>query len=105
MLRVDVIDLIGEAPEAHGVFDTVTETKTQVWCTIRSVTRSEYYQAKSAGIEPQVVFRLEADFDYHGEKIVEWNGHRYRVIRAYFGTQDWIELTCELATNDREAIT
>lgn len=130
MIRADVIFLINETPAAHGVFDSllygdyvpeqansltvdpnqiyqceilpVEETKELRYCTIRSVGYNEFYAAKSAGIEPTVIFRMEDYSDYGGQKIVEWNGTRYRVVRTYTNSQT-IELTCELATNDREA--
>ena len=131
MVRADVIYLINESPEAHGVFDSqlwgdyvpdesdsltvdpnqiyqcemlpVEETKELRYCTIRSVGYNEFYAAKSAGIEPSIIFRMEDYSDYDGQKIVEWNGTRYRVVRSYTNSQ-MIELTCELATNDREAV-
>ena len=131
MIRADVLYLINESPDAHGVFDSqwhgnfipdesdsltvvpdslyqceiapVEETKSMRFCTVRSVGFNEFYAAKSAGIEPSIVFRMEDYSDYDGQKIVEWNGTRYRVIRTYTNSQ-MIELTCELATNDREAV-
>ena len=42
--------------------------------------------------------------DYGGEKIVIWNGDRYRVVRTWL-QGDGIDLTCERATNDRKAVT
>lgn len=131
MIKADVLYLINESPEAHGVFDSqwhgnfipdesdsltvapdslyqceiapVEETKSMRFCTVRSVGFNEFYAAKSAGIEPSIVFRMEDYSDYDGQKIVEWNGTRYRVVRTYTNSQ-MIELTCELATNDREAV-
>lgn len=130
MVRADVIYLINEDPEAHGVFDRetygiyapsdddvliavpddavlckmlpVVETPEMRFATIRSVGYNEFYAAKSAGIEPSIVFRLADYADYDGQKIVLWNGTRYRVVRTYT-TNMAIDLTCELATNDRGA--
>ncbi len=102
MFRADVIALIGETPGAHGVFEAPEERRNEVPCTVRSVGYSEYYAARSAGIEPSIVFVLALAEDYAGEKIVEWNGSRYRVVRTWM-QGDGIEITCEAATNDREA--
>lgn len=104
MVRADVIELIAESPEAHGVFDVRTETAQRTPCTVRSVGMREYYEAKAAGLEPDVVFRLTDADDYSGEKIVLWNGMRYRVVRTWI-QNDGIDLTCEMATNDRTAVT
>ena len=100
MIKATTVDLVSEAPEAHGVFEAHTEPKTTVYAEIRSVTRTEYYRAKEAGIEPSFVIRLTDYGDYHGEKIVECDGKRYRVVRTYVSNMS-IELTVEEATNDR----
>ena len=55
MVRADVIALVGEIPGAHGVFDPPEESRNEVPCTVRSVGYSEYYAARSAGIEPSIV--------------------------------------------------
>ena len=104
MVRADVIALVSESPGAHGVFDPPSEMKNEVPCTKRSVGYNEFYAARSAGIELSVVFVLALAEDYAGEKIVEWNGVRYRVVRTWM-QGDGIEITCEPATNDREAVT
>jgi hypothetical protein len=45
------------------------------------------------------VFTLADYAEYQGEKICEFEGQRYRVIRTY-ETGGAIELTCEEATVD-----
>lgn len=99
-MSADVIYLIAESPEAHGVFDRATTTRRMVYCDVRSVSYNEFYSAKSAGIEPEIVFRLSQSYDYNGEKIVEHGARKYRVIRTYM-VGDAIELSCGGATNDR----
>lgn len=98
MVRADVIELVSASPEAHGVFAPRTETKQKTYCTVRSVGMREYYEAKGAGLEPEIVFRLTDSDDYSGEKIVLWNSTRYRVIRTSL-SGDGIDLTCERATD------
>lgn len=100
MIRAEVITLVAENPAAHGVFDAVTETGRDVFAEIRSVGFSEFYTAKSAGIEPSIVFVLADYMEYGNEKIVLFNGRRFRVVRTYSDGQT-IELTCEVATNDQ----
>lgn len=104
MVRADVIELISESPEAHGIFDAPAETAQKTFCTVRSVGMREYYEAKGAGLEPEIVFNLSDSDDYDGQKIVIWNGVRYRVVRTWL-QGDGIDLTCEKATNDRRAVT
>jgi hypothetical protein len=95
MMRADVIDLITENSSAHGVHDAVTETARTVYCTVRSVTRSEYYSALNAGVQPEFVFVLALAEDYQGERIVRYRGQRLRVVRTYMTADDGIEITCE----------
>ena len=95
----DVITLVSENPAAHGVLDDITETQKQVFCSVRSVGMSEAYQAMSNGLHPQFVFVLSDYADYGGEKVVIYNGIRYRVIRTYRQNQG-LEMTVEEVTID-----
>ena len=90
-----MISLITETASAHGVHATVTETAREVMCTVRSVSRSEYYNALNAGIEPSYVFYLALAEDYQGERVVRYNGLKYRVVRTYMTEDDGIEITVE----------
>ena len=95
MQRVDIIYLIGETPAAHGVFATHTQDKRKVFCTIRSVGRSEMYQAMSAGHVPEYIFALSHGFEYKNEKLAEYNGELFRIIRTYATPTNGIDLTVE----------
>ena len=95
MMRADVIELITETASAHGVHQSVTETARQVYCTVESVSRSEFYTALNAGIRPEYVFRLALAEDYQGERVARYKGQKFRIIRTYMTSDDGIELTCE----------
>ena len=99
MNRSGVLTLISENPAAHGIFDKPTETSRTVFCTIRSVGYSEYYRALEYGLHPSIVFVLADYAEYQNEKIAEYEGVRYRVIRTY-ETGGSIELTAEEVTVD-----
>lgn len=92
MIRADVLYLISENPEAHGVFDAPATTRRMVYCTVSSVSRTEVYLAKGHGLDPEFVFELSDFAEYQGEKIVEYNGVLYDVIRTYVRSQS-IEIT------------
>lgn len=94
-----MIQLVNENPAAHGVFDKPDETTTQIFAEIRSVSMSEAYRARSAGLEPSFVFVLADYADYAGQKVIEYGGKRYRVIRTYTAGQR-LEITVEEATAD-----
>lgn len=99
MICDDVCMLIRETPAAHGIFDAPTETPQRVFVQVRSVTRSEFYHAQQAGIEPAYVLRISEYADYNGEKIVFFRGKRWQVIRTYVDAQA-IELTIGPAAAD-----
>lgn len=83
MVYADVIGLINENPAAHGAFESATETIRTVYCELKSVNRSEYYLAASAGLSPEIVFVLADYAEYQGERLLMYNAERYRVIRTY----------------------
>lgn len=95
MLRADVIQLIRENRTGHGVHEAVTEEARTVFCTVQSVTRSEYYDALNAGIQPSLVFRLALAEDYQNERVIRYKDLKYRVIRTYMTDDDGIEITVE----------
>ena len=100
MICDDVVSLVNEAPAAHGIFEAgVSETATQVFCQVESVSRSEYWHALQNGLEPSYVLRISEYADYGGQKIVVFRGRRYRVLRTYV-TEHAIELTIGEATHD-----
>lgn len=92
MVRADVVYLVAEAPEVRGVFDEKTTQKRLVFCVVRSVGMREVYEAKGHELEPEYVFVLSDYDEYKGEKIAEYNGQSYNVIRTYVNGQK-IELT------------
>lgn len=97
MLKADVIDLITETRSGHGVHEAVIETARTVFCTVQSVTRSEYYTALNAGIMPEFVFKLTLAEDYQRERFLRYKGQKFRVVRTYVTQDDGIEITAERA--------
>lgn len=97
MDRSDIIKLISSSwvKDANGV-NRKTETSRQVFCNVRSVTQSEFYQAAQMGIKPEYRF-IMFKYDYQNEMIIEYNGVRYSVYRTYFAEDDLIELNAQKA--------
>lgn len=90
--------LIGETVTSFDEFGNPNKarTTTEVFCDIRSVTRSEFYSAAHNGLQPSLVLRISHAADYNGEKLAEVDGRLYSVIRSYRapGT-DAVELTLQ----------
>ena len=80
--------------------ETLAVTETQVYVQPRTVYRSEFYAAAQAGLHPSITFDLTNKADYHGEKVIEWDGKEYDVIRAdWAGQRDRISLVCQERIN------
>ena len=89
----EVCELIAEAPETHGVFETRTETHRRVFCQVMSVSRMEYWRAKDNYMSLDLVFRLTHAIDYHDERWILYRNEMYRVERTYINDDGSIELT------------
>ncbi|CAI3226976.1 Prophage pi2 protein [Clostridium neonatale] len=87
--------LISETFEFDNIGNQVpTEKETEVFCNVKSVSRSEFYNAANTGLKPSLVFVIH-DYEYSGEEIVKFEDNRYKVIRTYRKNIEEIELTCE----------
>ena len=76
--------------------ETVALTPHEVYVQPRSVYHSEYYQAAQAGLHPSITLEMTNREDYHGEKIVEFEGKTYDIIRTDWNAQrDRISLICQ----------
>ena len=95
----DVIKLISTGTPVYDEYGNEIETETarQVFCSVYSVGRTEFYQAAQNNLQPELVFTISHYKDYQGEKEIlykDWTGteKRYAVIRTY-RNGDSIELT------------
>lgn len=74
-----------------------------VFCALRSIGTSEFYQAQATNLTPELKFVLRDYLDYQGELYVAYEGTLYRVIRTYRAGQQ-IELTCTRASSEEVEI-
>lgn len=74
---------------------------TEVFADVRSVSRSEFYNAAMANIRPTLVFALADYYDYDDERLIRYNGRTYNVIRTYVRPEQLeIEITAEMRERD-----
>ena len=96
----DVITLVKKTPT--GTYDVYgqeifTESTREVFCKVRSINRSEFYQARQMGLELEYMFETNPA-NYEGERIVEYdafgNGsaERYAVTRTHRPSADVLEI-------------
>lgn len=100
MLTAGEAYLIRSDPNAHGIYGARQESMRKVFCTAQSVRMSEMYSAMSQGLQPEIVLRLEHDFEYQNERACQYNGIRYDIIRTYRTVPDGIELTLQRSNAD-----
>ena len=73
---------------------TPTEIKTVVYCGLKSIGRTEFYNAVANGLKPELIFNINK-FEYSGEQLVEFEDKKYKIIRTYSNDFEKIEFTCE----------
>lgn len=74
-----------------------TPAQRQVFCQVRSVSRSEFYQAAQTDLHPEYVFILSNYRDYLGEQellYTDWTGRtrRMNILRTYRTDRDELEI-------------
>lgn len=76
--------------------EVITYTQTMVYVMPRSVYANEFYSAAQAGLHPSITFELTNRADYAGEKLIEWRGQTYNVVRVdWVAQRDAVKLICE----------
>lgn len=76
----------------------ITESSRQVFCRVASIGTKEFYQASATGLKPEIKFILADYLEYQGEKLVQYGGETYHVLRTYRNGQE-MELTCYSEVN------
>lgn len=81
--------------------ESIDTEKTTVFVQPRGVYQSEYYNAAQLGLKPSITLQLANKEDYNDEKVLEYNGRVYSVIRVDWTAQrDKISLICEERVNN-----
>ena len=76
--------------------EVITYTDKSVFVQPRGVYQAEFYNAAQAGLHPSITFVMTNKADYSGEKLIEWNGTIYEIVRTDWTAQrDSISLICE----------
>jgi len=88
---VTLISTFGGA-DSDG-YPQVMESKAEVFADIKSVKRSEFWIAKQSDVEIVLTVGIKA-CDYNGERLLDYEGKRYRVERTYTKNGEDLELNC-----------
>ncbi len=99
----DVINLVSSTYTYDKYGNRIyTKTYRQVFCKVRSISRSEFYQAAQNDLHPEYVFVISHYKDYQGESEITyrpWGSNAdktYKVVRTYRNAEsDELELVVE----------
>lgn len=73
-----------------------TPVRTDVFVQPRGIYASEFYNAAQLGLRPSLSLSMTNKADYAGQKVVEYHGLEYSVLRTDWNAQrDGITLICE----------
>lgn len=93
---VAILKAYGEESYDEYGNQTHTEIEHKVFVEPRGVYSSEFYNAAQLGLKPSITLRLANRADYNDEKVIEYRGKEYDIIRADWNAQrDRIDLICE----------
>lgn len=83
-----------EGTISGGYATPSVKSSVEVWCDIKSLARSEFYSAMSAGQKCDIAFGVHAE-DFSGQNSVLYNGEEYAIVRTYEKGLGVIELVCQ----------
>ena len=87
-----VIKLISQTLTADELgYPIASETFYETFAKVRSVTQTEFFSAGKNGITPDFSFVVN-DAEYHGQRLLEYEGKRYGIYRTYQPNNDTVEL-------------
>ena len=88
----EVIDLVTVTETLSNGHYTRTETGRTVFAELKSVTRSEFYQAYMAGLNAALVFRIYTE-ELGDAGYVDYGDNRYKIQRTYRLDAQYTEIT------------
>lgn len=91
----EVLTLIREIEEGVDEYGDPAkkELKRDIFCKVKSIGVSEFYQAFTIGTKPEIKAVIADYLDYEGEQDVILQGIRYKVLRTYRTEDNALELT------------
>ena len=79
------------------------EIKRDVFCAILSIGQTEFYQAQTVGVKPQIKAVISDYLDYQDEEEAVVEGIRYKILRTYRKMSNELEITLYGGVRDANA--
>ena len=87
----------------NDIITLITDgSRHEVFCALRSVGHTEFYEAYAADLRPELKFIIADYLDYNEEPYVKHGDKLYRVIRTYRSGQE-LEITVVKASLEEVA--
>ena len=98
---VATLKAYGEPTYDAELNEIIPLIETEVFVQPRGVYQAEFYNAAQLGLKPSLTLFLSNREDYAGQKVLEYEGKDYDVIRVDWNAQrDGISLICEERVNN-----
>lgn len=88
--------------ELHEPIKKITYSTNEIYCNRKSVRSSEFYQAQTISLRPEIVLEVRSidymeftDDDESIQTYVLFNDREYSVIRTYISSEDKMELVLQ----------
>lgn len=95
MMWRDVVTFVqpGQERNEYGEVTGGVLTDVEICANRLSVRQTEFYQARAAGLKPEIVFEVRAP-EYDGQPKLTYEGTTYYVIRTFSRNDETLELVC-----------
>ncbi|WP_278475745.1 hypothetical protein [Turicibacter sanguinis] len=101
--NICVLGRVIEKSNSIGDLIEVIEYDNEIFCDEKSIKSSEFYQAQSVGMKPELTLEIMLA-DYNKEKYVKYDDgfgeEEYKVLRTYKTSTEKIELTLVRGVNN-----
>lgn len=95
MILNKVLYLLTEYTEQNRIGNIIKSyKKRKVFCSEKSVGQNQFYQAQMIGLEPAYVLVIRP-FEYKGERLIEYNGIMFKILKTFKKNSTELELTLE----------
>lgn len=96
----DVCHLVGITTTKDDLGqDIKTEKEYMVFCSMLSITKSEYATAGQLGHKPDMMFVIDSD-SYGDEKHLIYREKKYSIYKTYRRADNFTEIYCEVKSGD-----
>lgn len=104
--NICVLGRVIEKSNSIGDLIEVIEYDNEIFCNEKSIKSSEFYQAQSVGMKPELTLEIMLA-DYNKEKYVKYDDgfgeEEYKVLRTYKTSTEKIELTLVRGVNNADS--